>query len=95
MLTGVEAKKLTVAKNTFTAKEETGELCIERKIPELDYICESENRLWGVSNAKQTIYASAMGDPTNFFTYEGLATDSYALAVGSECSPARKSLNRW
>ena len=84
VLTGVEAKKLTVAKNTFAAKEETGTLTIERKIPELDYICESENRLWGVSNAKQTIYASAMGDPTNFFTYEGLATDSYALAVGSE-----------
>ena len=84
VLTGVEQKKLTVASNTFKAAEETGTLTIERRIPDLDYICESENRLWGCSSDKQTIYASAMGDPTNFFTYEGLSTDAYALAVGSE-----------
>lgn len=84
VLTGVEEKKLTVAKDTFRAATESGSLTIERRIPALDYICESENRLWGVSNEEQTIYASALGDPTNFFTYEGLSTDSYALAVGSE-----------
>ena len=50
----------------------------------MDFICESENRLWGCSNSAQTIYASSMGDPTNFYVYEGLSTDSYALAVGSE-----------
>ena len=84
VLTAVEKGKLTVASNTFTSATETGTLTIERKIPDLDYICESENRLWGVNNEKQTIYASAMGDPRNFFTYEGLSTDAYALAVGSE-----------
>ena len=84
VLTGVEKKRLTVAANTFKAATEGGTLTIERRIPDLDYICESENRLWGCSSDKQTIYASAMGDPTNFFTYEGLSTDAYALAVGSE-----------
>ena len=53
-------------------------------MPSLDYICESENRLWGVSNQDRTIYASALGDPVNFYLYKGLSTDSYAVAVGSE-----------
>lgn len=75
---------ITVSANAFTAETAAGEVTIERKIPDLDYICESENRLWGCSSKEQTIYASALGDPTNFFVYEGLATDSYALAVGTE-----------
>ena len=57
---------------------------IERSVPDMDYICESENRLWGCSSAAQTIYASALGDPTNFNVFEGLSTDSYALGVGTE-----------
>ena len=57
---------------------------IKREVPNLDFICEADNRLWGVSNADKTIYASALGDPTNFHTYEGVSTDSYAVAVGSE-----------
>ena len=80
----VEATKITVTDNAFTEATETGEITIARKIPDLDFICESENRLWGCSNEDKTIYASALGDPTNFFTYEGISTDSYAVAVGSE-----------
>lgn len=78
------ATALTVSENGFAEATETAALTLERKIPDMDYICESENRLWGCSNEARTIYASALGDPTNFFTYEGLSTDAYALAVGSE-----------
>lgn len=85
VIKALTANTITVADNSFTAVSETGSaVTIERKIPDLDYICESENRLWGCCSKEQTIYASALGDPTNFFVYEGLATDSYALAVGSE-----------
>lgn len=63
---------------------EAGVIQIERRVPELDFICESNNRLYGCSNADRTIYVSAFGDPTNFFVEEGIATDSYAVAVGSE-----------
>ena len=62
----------------------SGVLTVKVAIPELDYICESENRLWGVSNADGTIYASELGVPHRFFTYDTLSTDSYAVAVGSE-----------
>lgn len=71
--------------------EENGEvetvfegLTIERRIPTLDYICESDNRLYGCSNEDNTIYVSALGDPTNIYAYRGISTDSYAVAVASE-----------
>lgn len=61
---------------------EAGAVTIRRKVPNLSVICESSNRLWGSDG--NTIYSSALGDPTNFFTYDGLDTDSYAVAVASE-----------
>lgn len=80
----VTADTLTVAENSFAEATESGSVTVKRSIPDLDFICESENRLWGCCSADKTIYASALGDPTNFYTYEGISTDSYAVAVGSE-----------
>lgn len=85
VIKAVTAKEITVADNTFTEATETStSIKIERKIPDLDFICESENRLWGCNSTTQTLYASALGDPTNFYVYEGLSTDSYTLAVGTD-----------
>lgn len=56
---------------------------IERSVPDLDFICERDNRLWGVSNNDKTIYCSALGIPWSFYDYSGLDTGSYAVAVGS------------
>ncbi len=78
------ATTITAYADSLSAVTDTGAITIQRKVPELDYICESNNRLWGCSNKTKTIYASALGDPTNFFVYEGLSTDSYAVAVGSD-----------
>ncbi len=72
-----------------------------RDFPDLDYVCESGNRLWGVSNRQDNevydaqageykhytsrcIYASALGDPANFYNFSGRDTDSYQVAVASE-----------
>ena len=78
------ATTLTFRDNAFTEATETGTIKFARNIPDLDYICESENRLWGCSNDTQTIYASALGDPTNFYVSQTLSTDSWAVPVGSE-----------
>lgn len=67
----------------FAEAEEAGTVTVERAVPELDFICASNNRLFGCSGKDQTIYASALGDPTNWSVYAGLASDSYAVAVGS------------
>lgn len=85
VIKAVEANKITVTdKVTLTTGTESGSLALTRRIPDLDFITESGNRLWGVSNKEKTIFASALGDPSNFYVYEGLSTDSYAVAVGSE-----------
>ena len=80
----VSGTVLTFEGTPFQAATESQGLTVQRRMPSLDYICESENRLWGVSNQDRTIYASALGDPVNFYLYKGLSTDSYAVAVGSE-----------
>ena len=74
------------ASDNFTAtSSHSSSVSIKRKVPTFDYICEGDNRVWGVVNSEQTIYASALGDPTNFYNYayDGDAM-SYAIAVGSE-----------
>lgn len=58
-------------------------ITINRSIPDLDFICERDNRLWGVSNSTKTIYCSALGIPWQFYDYSGLDTGAYAVAVGS------------
>lgn len=76
--------RIIFGEDTFSESEDHT-VTLTRAIPDLDYICESENRIWGCSNKDRTIYASALGDPTNFYNYEdGLSTCSYAVAVGSE-----------
>ena len=75
---------LTFEGEPFTAGTDTAAIRIQRNVPDLDYICALDNRLWGVSNRDRTIYASALGDPTNFWDYSGISTDSYAVAVGSD-----------
>ena len=43
----VTATEISVTDDTFTeATETTAEITIERSIPDMDFICESENRLW-------------------------------------------------
>lgn len=56
---------------------------LERRVPDMDYLTECDNRVWGCSNKENVIYACKLGDPTNWFSYRGIAADSYAVTVGS------------
>ena len=78
----VNGKTLTFYANTLTACKEAGEVTIARKVPDLDYICESNYRLWGTKG--NTIYGSKYGDPLNFSVFDGLTGDSYYIDVGSD-----------
>lgn len=62
---------------------QTQPLTVARKMPDMDYVCEVGNRVWGCSNKRHEIYASALGDPKNWNRFMGLASDSYAVTVGS------------
>ncbi len=58
-------------------------------MPKMDLYLEHNNRLWGcrygrdvAGNFVNEIYASALGDPTVWYRYDGLSYDSYTMSVG-------------
>ena len=68
-----------------------GAITVERRMPNMDFVIESENRLWGCRYGVATngevvneIYASKLGDFKNWNCFLGLSTDSYAVSVGSD-----------
>lgn len=63
---------------------QAGGVTISRTMPDMDYVTECDNRIWGCSSANHEVYACKLGDPTNWRCYQGLSTDSYAVTVGSE-----------
>lgn len=65
------------------ALTQAGEVRVERTCPEMDFVVEKDNRLWGCSSADHEIYCCKLGDPTNWRAYQGIATDSYAVTVGT------------
>lgn len=79
---GVTTHVLHFDGGIFTTGTEEDPVTIARKVPNLSIICESQNRLFGAEG--NTIYVSALGDPTNLNTYDGLDTDSYSVAVATE-----------
>lgn len=67
-----------------------GPVTLRRYVPDMDYIVECGNRLWGCKYGMvdgkpvNEIYASALGDFKNWNTFAGLSTDSYAVSRGSD-----------
>ncbi len=70
--------------NSTTAEsyEETGTISLSRSVPDLDFVTEQNNRLWGCKG--NSIYACKLGDPTNWNYFQGVSTDSYAVDVGTD-----------
>lgn len=74
-----------------TQPASSGAVTIERKMPQMDYVIESGNRLWGcrygTANNGETvneIYASKLGDFKNWNCFMNLSTDSYAASCGTD-----------
>lgn len=62
---------------------QTEPVTVHRSCPDMDFVVEWNNRLWGCSSEAHEIYACALGDPTNWRQYPGLSTDSYAVTIGT------------
>lgn len=75
------SSNVTVKRTSFTR---SSGITITRKSQEFDYVCEHDNRLWACSSANHEIYASKLGDPSNWNSFEGISTDSYVVTVGSD-----------
>ena len=74
-----------------TQTTDDGAVTVERKMPAVDFVTESGNRLWGcrygVANNGEVvneIYACKLGDFRNWNCFMGLATDSYYASCGTD-----------
>ena len=73
-----------------SAFTQSSAITLTRKMPDMDFIIESENRLWGckygVVDGKvlNEIYASKLGDFKNWNCFMGLSSDSYTASCGTD-----------
>ena len=68
-----------------------GTVKVERRMPNMDYLVESGNRLWGCRYGEAVngdfvneIYASKLGDFRNWNCFMNVSTDSYAASCGTD-----------
>lgn len=68
------------------------EITFSRKSPDMDFVVESQNRLWGCKygvvkdfeKPVNEIYACKLGDFTNWNCFVGISTDSYVASCGTD-----------
>ena len=80
-----------IADHVFTQSAVAGAVTVERKMPEMDFITECNNRLWGcrygVADNGQVvneIYGSKLGDFKNWNCFMGISTDSWVGSLGTD-----------
>ena len=70
--------------------QENARIVIRREVPDMDFVCQCHNRLWGCFYGNRgegninEIYACALGDFKNWNQFMGLSTDSFCASVGSD-----------
>ena len=74
-ITGILKENITINDKEFM---------VERKVPDLEFITECNNRLWGCSKDGHEIYCCKLGDVKNWNCFQGIATDSWAATIGSD-----------
>ncbi len=68
----------------------SGTLTIKRTIPDMDFIIENENRLWGCKYGEvdgepiNEIFACKLGDPKNWHCFANTSMDSYYVNLGAD-----------
>lgn len=71
-------------------RELSTDLVVEMKIPDLDYVCEANNRIWGCTYSEldgtitNELRCCSLGDFRNWYRFEGTSQDSYVATVGSD-----------
>lgn len=70
--------------NQKTHSWEEGAASFERTVPDLEFVCEKDNRLWGVYGSH--ICCCKLGDGFNWNVFNALATDAWDVGTGSDGS---------
>ena len=78
----IDGNELHFYENTFSENvTETGDVTIARTVPDLDFLCTNENRVWGCKG--DTVCCCKLGDPYNWNVFDGLSTDAWSVESGS------------
>lgn len=77
----INGKELRFYENTFETDSSSRQVTVARTVPDLDYICVNENRVWGCKG--DTIRCCKLGDPTNWNVFDGLSTDAWSVETGT------------
>lgn len=73
-----------------TTTQTYGSITIKRAIPDMDYVTEAENRIWGCKyglvdgKPVNEIYACKLGDFKNWNCFQEISTDSYSASCGTD-----------
>ncbi len=70
----------------FKNMTDSANVKIEVSIPDMNYVCVHNNRLWGTSESGEYVYASKLGDCFNFNSFQGLQDDSWFSEIGTDGS---------
>lgn len=90
VLLQAERDALVVSGIVAGDRTQTAAVTVTRAVPDMDYVAECGNRLWGCKygmvngKAVNEIYGSKLGDFKNWNCFQGLSTDSYAASRGSD-----------
>lgn len=79
----IDGHYLRFYENTFTISSggDSETLTLKREVPDLDYLCTNENRVWGCKG--DTIWCSKLGDPFNWYVFDGIASDAWSVESGT------------
>ena len=77
--------------NKSVTQPADNKITVSRQMPNMDFVIESENRLWGCrygvalnGAVVNEIYASKLGDFKNWNCFMSVSTDSYVASVGTD-----------
>ena len=77
-----DGRQLRFYENTFAANGSvSGALTLRRSVPDLDFLCVNENRVWGCRG--DTVCCCKPGDPCNWNVFDGLSTDAWQGGTGT------------
>lgn len=76
-----DKKTLWFTDKAFSSATESGSVTVARKVPDMDYVCVANNRVWGCKGT--TIFGSKLGSCENWYFFRDISTDSYSVDVAT------------
>ena len=77
----IDGNALRFYENTFTVSSTAADVTVTRSVPDLDFLCVQDNRVWGCRG--DTICCCKLGDPFNWNVFDGLSTDAWSVETGT------------